>query len=110
KRGVDLVFDSVGEATWTQNVRALARGGRLVVYGATTVPRVETDARLIFAKQLEIIGTTMSNRAEFRDAMALVFSGALEPVIDVVWPLERAREAHERLEAGKQFGKIVLVP
>lgn len=108
RRGVDLIFDSVGEQTWKQNVRAAARAGRIVVYGATTGPRLETDARVLFWKQLEIIGSTMSNRAEFREVMALVFSGTLEPVIDVVWDLDRAAEAHERLEAGRQFGKIVL--
>ncbi|HEX6307264.1 MAG TPA: alcohol dehydrogenase catalytic domain-containing protein [Longimicrobiales bacterium] len=110
KRGVDVIFDSVGEAAWPQTVRAAARGGRIVVYGGTTGPRLETSARTLFWKQLEIIGTTMSSRAEFREVMSLVFAGALEPVIDVVWELDRAREAHERLEAGRQFGKIVLVP
>jgi NADPH:quinone reductase-like Zn-dependent oxidoreductase len=110
KRGVDLIFDSVGAALWQQNVRAAARRGRIVVYGATTGPRLETDARVLFWRQLEIIGTTMSSRAEFRDVMRLVLGGALEPVIDVVWSLDRAREAHERLEAGDQFGRIVLVP
>lgn len=110
RRGVDLIFDSVGEQTWKQNVRAAARAGRIVVYGGTTGPRLDTDVRVLFWKQLEIIGTTMSNRTEFRDVMALVFSGALEPVVDVVWELDRAREAHERLEGGRQFGKIVLKP
>ena len=110
RRGVDLIFDSVGEATWSRNIRAAARAGRIVVYGGTTGPRLETDARQLFWKQLEIIGTTMSNRAEFRAVMQLVFTGVLEPVIDVVWDLDRAREAHERLEAGRQFGRIVLVP
>jgi NADPH:quinone reductase-like Zn-dependent oxidoreductase len=110
KRGVDLIFDSVGESAWTQNIRSAARAGRIVVYGATTGPRLETDGRLLFWKQLDIMGTTMSSRREFREAMKLVFSGAVEPVIDVVWPLEQAREAHERLEAGEQFGKIVLTP
>jgi NADPH:quinone reductase-like Zn-dependent oxidoreductase len=110
KRGVDLIFDSAGEQTWTQNVRSAARAGRIVVYGGTTGPRLETDARVLFWKQLEIIGTTMSSRAEFQEVMALVFSGALRPVVDVVWELDRAREAHERLEAGRQFGRIVLTP
>jgi NADPH:quinone reductase-like Zn-dependent oxidoreductase len=110
KRGVDVIFDSVGEAMWRGNVRAAARRGRIVVYGATTGPRLETDARLLFWKQLEVIGTTMSNRREFAEVMALVFAGVLQPVIDVTWPLERVREAHERLEAGEQFGKIVLLP
>jgi NADPH:quinone reductase-like Zn-dependent oxidoreductase len=108
KRGVDLVFDSVGEATWRQNVRAAARRGRIVVYGATTGPKLETDARVLFWKQLDIMGTTMSNRREFEDVMALVFAGRLKPVLDVVLPLEEARTAHERLEAGGVFGKVVL--
>jgi NADPH:quinone reductase-like Zn-dependent oxidoreductase len=110
KRGVDLIFDSVGAVTWRQNVRAAARGGRIVVYGGTTGPALETDARLLFWKQLEIMGTTMSNRREFAAVMELVFRRELVPVIDVTWPLERVAEAHARLEAGEHFGKIVLVP
>jgi NADPH:quinone reductase-like Zn-dependent oxidoreductase len=110
KRGVDVILDSVGAATWQQNLRSAARAGRIVVYGGTTGPKLDTDARLVFWKQLDILGTTMSNRREFEEVMALVFSGVLEPVIDVVWPLERTREAHERMEAGAQFGKVVLTP
>jgi NADPH:quinone reductase-like Zn-dependent oxidoreductase len=110
KRGVDVVFDSVGAATWTQVVRSAARLGRVIVYGATTGAELGTDGRLLFWKQLNIMGSTMSSHAEFERVMELVFSGALEPVIDVVWPLERVRDAHERLEAGSHFGKIVLTP
>ena len=110
KRGVDVILDSVGSQTWKQTLRALARLGRLVVYGATTGPIGETDLRLIFWKQLEILGTTMSTPREFRDVMDLVFSGELEPVVDSVLPLDEIRTAHERLEAGDHFGKIVLVP
>lgn len=110
KRGVDVIFDSVGVATFAQNLRALTRGGRLVVYGATTGPNGAVDLRNLFWKQFEIVGTTMASRSEFEAVMKLVFRGAFEPVIDVVWPLDRVREAHERLERGEQFGKIVLVP
>ena len=110
KRGVDLVLDSVGEATWSQNLRALTRGGRLVTYGATTGPNATTDVRVLFWKQAEILGTTMASPAEFETAMRLVFRGVLRPVVDVELPLSEARQAHERLEAGRQFGKIVLVP
>ena len=110
RRGVDVVLDSVGEATFEQNTRALAKRGRLVVYGGTTGPRATFDIRRLFWRQLEILGTTMANQEEFRAAMDLVFRGSLEPVVDVVWPLDRAREAHERLEAGEALGKIVLVP
>lgn len=110
KRGVDLILDSVGSAFWQPNVRALARGGRLVVYGATTGAEGPTDLRRLFWKQHEILGTTMSTVAEFESVMHLVFEGRLAPVIDVTWPLERAAEAHARLEAGEQFGNIVLLP
>jgi NADPH:quinone reductase-like Zn-dependent oxidoreductase len=110
KRGVDVVLDSVGEAGFKAHSRALAKGGRLVVYGATTGARAEVDLRLLFWKQLEILGTTMSNQEEFRAVMELVFRGSLDPVVDVAWPLDRARDAHERLEAGEAFGSIVLVP
>ncbi len=110
KRGVDVVVDSVGTQTWQANLRSLARLGRLVVYGATTGPMAESDLRLIFWKQIEILGTTMSTRAEFRAVMDLVFSGKLTPVVDEVLPLTAARLAHDRLEKGEQFGKIVLLP
>lgn len=110
KRGVDLAFDSVGEAIWPDIIRALARDGRLVTYGATTGAKGQADIRITFWKQLRIIGSTMSNRAEFEEVMSLVFQRQLRPVIDVVWRLDRAREAHVRLEAGQQFGKIVLTP
>jgi len=110
RRGVDVVVENVGEATWKGSVRALASGGRLVTYGATTGPRAEVDLRLLFWKQLQLIGSTMASRAEFEEVLRVAFRGDLRPVIDVVLPLDRAREAHERLEAGGQFGKVVLVP
>ncbi|MBD0320625.1 MAG: zinc-binding dehydrogenase, partial [Gemmatimonadetes bacterium] len=110
RRGVDVVVENVGGATWPGSVRALARGGRLVTYGATAGPVVEIDLRVLFWKQLEIIGTTMSSRSEFEAMLRAVATGGLRPVVDTVMPLDRAREAHERLEAGGQFGKIVLVP
>ena len=77
---------------------------------STTGASVETDLRVLFWKQASILGTTMASRAEFRDAMDLVFSGVFQPVVDRVLPLEQARQAHELLEAGEQFGKIVLRP
>lgn len=110
KRGVDVIFDSVGEALWPQLVRCAARGGRLVAYGATSGYAAQLDLRVVFWKQIEIVGTTMSNRTEFEEVMRLVFTGALKPIVDSVLPLERIREAHERLEQGEQFGKIVIVP
>jgi NADPH:quinone reductase-like Zn-dependent oxidoreductase len=110
KRGVDVVVENVGAATWSGSVRALARGGRLVTYGATAGPTVEVDIRPLFWKQYEIIGTTMASRAEFEDMLRAAFTGRLRPVVDSVLPLDRAREAHERLETGEHFGKIILNP
>ena len=110
RQGVDVVIENVGEATWAGSVRALARGGRLVTYGATTGARAELDLRVLFWKQIRIIGTTMATRAEWEAMLRAAFAGRLRPVVDSVLPLEQARNAHERLEAGGQFGKIVLVP
>ncbi|HEY0672407.1 MAG TPA: zinc-binding dehydrogenase [Longimicrobiales bacterium] len=110
KGGVDVVLDSVGEAIWQQCVRALTRGGRLVSYGGTSGHRAAIDIRVLFWKQIEILGSTMSNRMEFETVMRLVFAGKLDPVVDQVLPLTEIRNAHERLERGEQFGKIVLVP
>lgn len=108
KRGVDVVFESVGAATWLKSIRALKRGGRMVVIGATTGPHPQEEIAYIFWKQIDILGSTMSSQSEFRDVMKLVLRGELKPVIDTVFPLERARDAHVRLESGEQFGKIVL--
>lgn len=109
-RGVDVVLDSVGEATWTTVMRALGPDGRVVVYGATTGPKVTLHLAHVFWKQLSVIGTTMSSRREFEEVMALVADGTLAPVVDAVLPLEQIREAHERLESGRVFGKLVLTP
>ncbi len=110
KQGVHLVFDSVGEAVWGSCLRCLAVGGRLVTFGATTGAMGETEIRLVFWKQLSILGTTMGSPEEFRRAMGLVFDGRLTPVIHEVLPLAEARRAHELLEAGSVFGKLVLTP
>ncbi len=108
KRGADVVVDSVGSATWLQSLRALRKGGRLITYGATTGANPPEEIRYIFWKQLEIIGSTMGSQGEFLDVMKLVFEHKFKPVVDVVLPLERAAEAHQRLARNEQFGKIVL--
>ena len=110
KAGVDVVLDSVGEATWEGCMRSLGIGGRLVTYGSTAGPNVTNDIRAIFWKQLSILGSTMGSPEEFRHVMGLVFEGHLDPVIHSVMPLSEARQAHELLEAGDAFGKLVLVP
>ncbi len=108
--GVDVIIDSVGEALWSDCMRCLGPNGRLVTYGATTGARGSLDIRHVFWKQLQVIGTTMASRREFEDVMRLVAQGELRPVVDSVLPLEQIRQAHEALEAGQVFGKLVLVP
>jgi NADPH:quinone reductase-like Zn-dependent oxidoreductase len=109
-RGVDIVIEHVGEATWERSVRALARGGRLVTCGATTGHRGAIDLRHLFAKQISLLGSYMGRKPELLQAAALFFEGHLRPVVDEVMPLAEARAAQERLERHEQFGKIVLVP
>lgn len=110
KEGVNVVLDSVGGALWERNLRALGHGGRLVTYGATAGPTGETQLALLFWKQLSLLGTTMGTPSDFRDVMRLVFDGTLRPVVDRVLPLDEARRAHELLEEGSVFGKLVLAP
>lgn len=110
KRGVDLCLDSVGEAIWRDLVRALAVGGRLVTFGATTGATGTIDIRLLFWRQLSILGSTMGTPDEFRQAMNLVFDGVATPPIHGAMALNEVRKAHELLEAGGVFGKVVLRP
>jgi len=110
KKGVDVVFDTVGESVWPQCLRALGVGGRLVTSGATTGSRGVTELRLVFWKQLSILGSTMGTPTEFREVMRLVFDGTFTPVIQETIPLKEARRAHEILDRGGVFGKLVLVP
>ena len=107
-RGVDVVVEHVGEATWDRSVRALANGGRLVTCGATTGATAGVDLTHLFARQLSLLGSYMGARAELLAAAPHFFAGHLTPVIDEVVPLPEAAAAHRRLEAGQQFGKIVL--
>ena len=107
-RGVDVVFEHVGEATWDQSVYSLAVGGRLVTCGATTGRDSKINVGYLFARQLSILGSFMGHRAELFSALELFKRGLLKPVIDTVFPLERASDAHRRLENREQFGKVVL--
>jgi NADPH2:quinone reductase len=110
KRGADVVLDSVGHATWQRSLRSLRKGGRLVTCGATSGPVAETNVNLLFWKQLEILGSTMASRSELRDVLKLVWDQKVKPVVDKTYSLSEAQKAHERLEHGEQFGKIVLRP
>lgn len=108
KRGVDVVVDSVGEATWAASTGSLARGGRLVTCGATSGPMVTTDLRRVFWNQWSILGSTMGNEREFAAVVAELSAGRLYPPVDSVFDLADGRAAFERLASGEQFGKIVI--
>ncbi len=110
KRGVDVLFEHVGKATWEKSLLALARGGRLVTVGATTGYDPPTDLRHVFYRSLSILGSTMGSKGELFDVLALVEQGKLKPVLDRVLPLAEAGAAQKLLEDRAQFGKIVLNP
>jgi NADPH:quinone reductase-like Zn-dependent oxidoreductase len=107
-RGADVVIEHVGTATWNASVRCLARGGRLVTCGATTGFDAGVDLRHLFGRQLSLLGSYMGEKAELLRAARLFFGGLVRPVVDRVFPLAEAREAHRYLEARRQFGKVVL--
>jgi NADPH:quinone reductase-like Zn-dependent oxidoreductase len=98
----------VGAATWEKSLAAVKPRGRVAVCGATTGPNPPAQLHRVWWKQLTIVGSTMGTREDFEAVYELVRTGRAKPVIDRVYPLEAIREAHERLEAGEQLGKIVL--
>jgi NADPH:quinone reductase-like Zn-dependent oxidoreductase len=108
KRGVDVVIEHVGQATWAKSVRSLARGGRLVTCGATTGADAGLNLQALFAKQLSIHGSYMGTKGELLQVARFFFSGEVTPVIDRTFPLAEAAAAQQRLETSGQFGKIVL--
>ncbi|HWL34367.1 MAG TPA: zinc-binding dehydrogenase [Gaiellaceae bacterium] len=106
--GVDLVVETVGEATWKDSLAAVKAGGRVVVCGATSGPNPPAQLHRFWWKQLTIYGSTMGTREDFLGAYGLVSSGRVRVHVDSTFPLAEIRAAHERLEAGEQLGKIVL--
>lgn len=108
-RGVDIVVEHVGQATWERSLRSLAHGGRLVTCGATTGYDARIDLRFLFSRQYSILGSYMGTKAELLRAATFFFAGQLKPVIDRTFPLADAAAAHRRLEQRENFGKIVLV-
>jgi NADPH:quinone reductase-like Zn-dependent oxidoreductase len=107
-RGVDVVIDTVGAATWSVGFAAVRRGGKIVLCGVTTGPKAESDLRTLYWNQLTIMGSTMGSNEDFRQMLRAVSAARLKPVIDSVKPLEGVREAMARMESGQQFGKIAL--
>jgi len=108
RRGVDVVVENVGEATWERSLQLLAKHGRLVTCGATTGPRGTLDIRRMFWHQWTIMGSTMGSHAEFQEIVRLLGQGQLRPVIDSVYRLDSAPEAFARLRSGDHLGKLVV--
>jgi NADPH:quinone reductase-like Zn-dependent oxidoreductase len=106
--GVDVVVEHVGEATWQTSLQAVRAHGRIAVCGATTGPNPKAALHRVWWKQLTILGSSMGTKADFEGVYELVASGRAKPVVDSIFPLAEARAAHERMESGEQFGKIVL--
>jgi len=109
-RGVDVVIEHIGPATWEQSLKSLAKGGRLVTCGATSGPEVKVDLRALYMRQTTVIGSIMGTRDELLAAVKWLGEGRIKAVIDSVLPLKEARAAHERMLDRKLFGKIVLTP
>ncbi len=107
-RGVDVVVDTVGAATWPVDFSVLKRAGKIVLCGVTSGPKADTNLQALYWNQVTIMGSTMGSDDDFRAMLSAVFAAKLKPVIDSVFPLGKIREAMSRIERGSQFGKIVL--
>jgi NADPH:quinone reductase-like Zn-dependent oxidoreductase len=110
KRGVDVVFEHTGAATWPASIASLKLNGRLVTCGATSGYAAQTDLRQVFYRHITIFGSFMGSKAELLEAMKFVESGKIRAIVDRVLPLAEARHAHELMEHRAQFGKLVLLP
>jgi NADPH:quinone reductase-like Zn-dependent oxidoreductase len=110
RRGVDVVFEHVGQATWQKSIESLAPTGRLVTCGATTGFDAKVDLRFLFSRHYSLLGSFMGTMGELHQVLKFIFGKQLRPVIDRVYPLSEIRAAHEHLEKKEQFGKVILAP
>lgn len=108
KKGVEVVIEHVGGQTFEKSLQCLAKGGRLVTCGATTGAGVQVDLRFVYARHFSILGSYMGGKAELAALLPFFDAGKLRPVVDKVFPLAEAADAHRRMESREQFGKIVL--
>jgi NADPH:quinone reductase-like Zn-dependent oxidoreductase len=108
KRGVDVVFEHVGGDVWEKSVRSLTRGGRLVTTGGTAAYDVKMNVAYVFHKELKLLGANSTTKHELEVQMPLIAAGRLQPVVDRVFPLAEAADAHRHMAARKHFGKVVL--
>ncbi len=107
-KGIDVVFEHVGQETWNISMKSLARGGRVVTCGATTGFKANLNLTHLFFKQQSILGSTMGSKSSFEGALTLLNEGKIKPVIDRIFPISEIQSAHEYLESSMQFGKVVL--
>jgi NADPH:quinone reductase-like Zn-dependent oxidoreductase len=110
KRGVDIVFEHVGQATWKESMKSLRPGGTIVTCGATSGPEASFDIRVLFTRQLSMLGSFMGTMGDLHQVLEHVFAKRLKPVVDRTFPLSEAAEAHRYLESSQMFGKVVLNP
>lgn len=110
KRGVDVIFDHVGQDTWEGNIKSLARGGRLVFCGNTSGTEGRTSLPHVFFKSLSLLGSTMGSRSELHEILRLFERDEFVPLVDRVLPMSRVAEAHRVLEEREAFGKVVMTP
>jgi NADPH:quinone reductase-like Zn-dependent oxidoreductase len=110
KRGVDIVFEHVGQATWKESMKSLRPGGTIVTCGATSGPEANFDIRVLFTRQLSMLGSFMGTMGDLHQVLEHVFAKRLKPVVDRAFPLSEAAEAHRYLESSQMFGKVVLNP
>jgi NADPH:quinone reductase-like Zn-dependent oxidoreductase len=108
KRGVDVVVEHVGKATWDGSLKSLTKGGRLVTCGATTGAQAATDLRYVYNRELTIYGSFMARLGELLDVVKLFEEGRLRTVVDSTYQLKDAARAQERMGESRHFGKIVL--
>lgn len=108
RRGVDVVFEHVGQATWAESIKLCRKGGRVVTCGASSGWDAATDLRHVFFRQIQILGSTMGSKASLFTIAKLIGEGRLRPIVDRVFPLAEAAEAHRYLDQREQFGKVVL--
>jgi NADPH:quinone reductase-like Zn-dependent oxidoreductase len=108
RKGVDVVVEHTGAATWPGSISSLKNNGRLVTCGATSGYDAHTDLRQVFYRHLTLLGSFMGSKAELLEAMKFVREGKIHAVVDRVLPLSEARRAQELIEDRAQFGKIVL--
>jgi len=110
KRGVDVIVETVGTATWERSIRALGKGGRLVTSGATSGPIASTDIRYLFRREHRVLGSNGWTHNDLLTVTRLAFEGKLRPVVDRVLPLEQTADGERALEARQVFGKVVIRP